>query len=92
MTAERLGHPANAPARARVLDYLGVPPAQVVDALIRLALGSVARLAIVPMQDLLGLDASARMNTPGTTTANWSWAFDWAQVPPAHSMPMVAPS
>jgi 4-alpha-glucanotransferase len=50
-------------------------------ALIRLALASTARLSVVPAQDLLGLDGSGRMNTPGTATGNWSWrastgAFD----------------
>ena len=49
--------------------------------LIRLALSSTARLAVVPAQDLLALDSSARMNTPGTDTGNWAWqaprgAFD----------------
>jgi 4-alpha-glucanotransferase len=42
-------------------------------ALIRLALESTARLAVVPAQDLLALDSSARMNTPGTATGNWAW-------------------
>ena len=28
---------------------------------------------IVPLQDLLGLDSTARMNTPGRATGNWSW-------------------
>jgi 4-alpha-glucanotransferase len=32
-----------------------------------------ANLAVVPMQDPLGLGADARMNTPGTTSGNWSW-------------------
>jgi len=41
--------------------------------MIRLALSSVANLTIVPMQDLLGLDSSGRMNVPGTTTNNWRW-------------------
>jgi 4-alpha-glucanotransferase len=27
----------------------------------------------VPLQDLLGLGAEARLNTPGTTQGNWSW-------------------
>jgi 4-alpha-glucanotransferase len=52
-------------------------------ALVRLALSSTARLAVVPMQDLLGLDSSARMNTPGVPDGNWTWraapdAFDHA--------------
>lgn len=50
-------------------------------ALIRLALASTARLAVVPAQDLLALDSGSRMNTPGTDEGNWAWraplgAFD----------------
>lgn len=41
--------------------------------LVRAALSSVAELAIIPIQDLLNLDNSARMNQPGTSTGNWSW-------------------
>lgn len=43
------------------------------EALIRAALVSVARLAVVPAQDLLGLDSAARLNTPGTVSRNWTW-------------------
>ncbi|CAI0554685.1 unnamed protein product [Linum tenue] len=42
-------------------------------ALIRTALSSVARTTIIPMQDILGLGNSARMNIPATQTGNWSW-------------------
>jgi 4-alpha-glucanotransferase len=42
-------------------------------ALIRLALESTARLAVVPAQDLLELGSSSRMNTPGIPTGNWTW-------------------
>lgn len=41
--------------------------------LIRLAMTSVARWAVVPMQDVLGLDSTARMNTPGVAEGNWRW-------------------
>lgn len=41
--------------------------------MIRTAISSVAQISIIPMQDLLGLDSSARMNTPGTTKGNWQW-------------------
>jgi len=41
--------------------------------MIRLALGSHARVAVAPMQDFLGLGSEARMNTPGTTRNNWRW-------------------
>jgi 4-alpha-glucanotransferase len=44
--------------------------------LVRLALASRARIAILPMQDLLGLGAEARMNRPGTETGNWRWQLD----------------
>lgn len=37
------------------------------------AFSSVAEIAIVPMQDVIGLDNSARMNTPGTMDNNWTW-------------------
>ncbi len=49
--------------------------------LIVTALQSVARWAIVPMQDWLALDGSHRMNVPGTTEGNWQWQFHWEQVP-----------
>ena len=41
--------------------------------MIRAVLGSVAQMAILPLQDVLGLDATARMNTPGTIVGNWKW-------------------
>ncbi len=43
------------------------------DALQRAALASVAALAVLPLQDILGLGSAARFNTPGTVTGNWSW-------------------
>ena len=41
--------------------------------LIRLAMGSVADVCIIPMQDILGLPSSARMNRPQTSQGNWQW-------------------
>ena len=40
-------------------------------------------MAIVPLQDVLGLGSEARMNTPGVAAGNWTWrspegAFDQA--------------
>jgi len=49
--------------------------------LIRTALASVCRLAVLPMQDLLELDSQYRMNIPGTSEGNWQWGFDWTQLP-----------
>lgn len=59
--------------KGAVYRCLGDPPLPMPEALIRSALESVARLAIVPMQDLSGLGGWARMNTPGTTAGNWGW-------------------
>ena len=39
------------------------------------AWSSVAVIAIVPLQDLLNLDSSARMNLPGRAAGNWGWRF-----------------
>jgi 4-alpha-glucanotransferase len=41
--------------------------------MIRAVLASVADVAIVPFQDVLGLGSSARMNLPGTVSGNWKW-------------------
>ncbi len=43
--------------------------------LIRLALSSIAQLAITPMQDILGQDENSRMNFPGLATGNWGWRY-----------------
>ena len=40
---------------------------------IRLAMASVAKLAVIPLQDYLGLGGEARMNTPSTLGLNWKW-------------------
>jgi 4-alpha-glucanotransferase len=42
---------------------------------IKLALSSNARLAIIPLQDFLGLGSEARFNVPGTIGDNWRWRF-----------------
>ncbi len=41
--------------------------------LIALEYSSVAKLAVVQMQDILGLDNKARMNLPSTIGNNWMW-------------------
>ncbi|MCG7985012.1 MAG: 4-alpha-glucanotransferase [Candidatus Thiodiazotropha lotti] len=69
-------------SREFVDDYLGKPREIMPWPMIRSALASRANLAIIPLQDILGLDASHRMNTPGTTEGNWDWRFDWEMVKP----------
>ena len=46
----------------------------------RMAYSSVADIAILPIQDVLGIDESGRMNTPGTTQNNWMWRLMPGQV------------
>ena len=48
--------------------------------LIRLALASVADLAIIPLQDLFGLDNSGRMNDPSKIPGNWRWRYQSSEV------------
>ena len=67
-------------ARRHVDEYLGFPGEDMPWPLIRAALASRGRLAMMPMQDLLALDSRHRMNMPGTTEGNWSWRFEWSQV------------
>jgi len=61
--------------RDRIRHYtaLSITDENVCKVFIRMAYASVARIAIVPLQDLLGLDETTRMNTPGSTTENWMW-------------------
>jgi 4-alpha-glucanotransferase len=66
--------------RTHLQHYLQQESPEMPKALIQQTLQSVACLAVVPMQDLLGLDSSARMNTPGTTQGNWGWRMDWSQL------------
>jgi 4-alpha-glucanotransferase len=62
--------------QSRVTDYLGcVGTEGVCWMLIRLALSSVANLAIFPFQDLLSLGSNARMNTPSVAEGNWDWRY-----------------
>ncbi|HVH44499.1 MAG TPA: 4-alpha-glucanotransferase [Labilithrix sp.] len=62
--------------RHRVLAYMGRQHGEPVDVsleMMRLAMASVARTCIVPLQDVLGLGTEARMNRPGTASGNWRW-------------------
>lgn len=54
----------------------GEAAASLADELLRRTLDSTAEVAIVPLQDLLGLDDESRMNVPGVAGGNWSWRAD----------------
>ncbi len=53
--------------------YLSTSGDQPAGDMVRAAYRSVARDAVIALQDVLGLGDEARMNTPGTMAGNWSW-------------------
>ena len=59
-------------ARNYMCDYY-TPEEEIYQPFIALALGSVAKYCIVPLQDYLGLDNSGRINKPSTIGCNWRW-------------------
>jgi 4-alpha-glucanotransferase len=67
---------ANKEEKRLAANYLGEPADGMHWAFIRAAFGSVAQLAIVPLQDFLGLGSEARMNTPSLSDGNWGWRLE----------------
>lgn len=61
--------------KRRVKEYLGgnITEKSAHRDFIRLAMMSVADIAIIPMQDILGLGEGSRLNKPATTEGNWEW-------------------
>lgn len=62
----------------RLEAYLGqkVNEENVNSLMIKFLLSTTAKIAIIQMQDVLGLAADSRMNVPGTTTNNWQWMME----------------
>ncbi len=70
-------------AQAFIRHKLGITEKDsILDAMISTVLHSPAFLAILPMQDVLGLGKGSRMNMPGTIENNWVWQFKWDQLTP----------
>lgn len=70
----------NAPEHERqyAASYLHSDAAHIHWAMIGACCHSVANVAVFPLQDVLGLDGTHRMNVPGTIGAhNWTWRFEW---------------
>ena len=62
--------------RNNLVNYVGELTEETVNwALIRLAMSSIANIAILPLQDILGLDGDARMNRPSIAEGNWNWRY-----------------
>jgi 4-alpha-glucanotransferase len=66
--------------RSFVTSYLAADSHDIHWAMIRAACNSVANTAVFPMQDVLGLDGTHRMNRPGSPVGNWAWRFEWGMV------------
>jgi 4-alpha-glucanotransferase len=68
--------------RKQIKSYIGhkVNADNVNAEFIKMALASVADTVIVPLQDWLGLDESARMNTPAAIENNWLWRITTRQL------------
>ena len=62
--------------KANVLSATG-ETGDIVGSIIELAKNSNSSLCIIPLQDILRLDSSARMNVPGVEKGNWLWRFQW---------------
>jgi len=58
-----------------IREYTGYEGDDLVGEFIRMAMSSVAAYCIIPLQDLLKLDDSARMNIPSTLGGNWCWRY-----------------
>jgi 4-alpha-glucanotransferase len=71
--------------REFALKYLGADGKEIHWDFIRLALSSVASMAIFPLQDVFGLGAEARLNFPSTAKGNWEWRFTSDMLTPAIS-------
>jgi len=71
----------SAEERDYVERYMGCADQAIEWGFIRMALASVCRFALFPLQDVLGLGSEARFNTPGTSSgSNWRWRFEEGMV------------
>ena len=71
------------------LGCTGQSTRQGVWAFLRAAFGSAAALAVIPMQDWLGLGGEARINTPATIGGNWAWRLSVSYLTPALAKEMA---
>ena len=72
-------------SRKRFFKYIGkeVSEESIHWEFIRLAMMSVAKICIIPIQDVLGLNEEAKMNRPAKTEGNWQWRLKPDQVTPS---------
>jgi len=68
-----LDETTNPSVRSQLRRYLNSDGGAISHDMVRCAMGSVASLAIAPLQDILGFGGDCRLNTPGTSQGNWRW-------------------
>jgi len=66
----------------RAKSYLETNGRDVPRRLIEAVMTSVANVCVLPMQDVLGLGSSARMNVPGRAKGNWDWRYEEKMLTP----------
>ena len=78
--------------RQRLNEYFGVPVTEenVVSLMSRMTMQSTARLAIMPIQDVLNLNEDNRMNTPGLGGYSWQWRLKPGQITPEAGAQLLA--
>lgn len=75
---------ASPEVKDNIFKYIGrqIPVQEIHLALMEVAMMSVADVAVIPMQDLLGLGEEARMNRPAESEGNWLWRLLPEQLTP----------
>lgn len=81
---------ASAEEKRHAATYFGEAGDGINWAFIRAAFASVARLAIIPLQDVMGLGPEARMNTPSLSDGSWGWQFSSGALDPALAEKLAA--
>ena len=70
----------NEDEKQNIRQYFNFPYDPLNQVMMSRTMASVAKLAILPLQDLMNLGEGYRMNTPGTVEGNWQWRFSWDQL------------
>ena len=73
---------ASEPEKQWATEYLGNVENDIHWKFIRAAFASVAALAVIPVQDVMGLDSDCRMNIPSKPGGNWSWRLNRGSLTP----------
>jgi 4-alpha-glucanotransferase len=78
-------------SKKRIFDCIGhkVSSNQIHWEMIHMAMDSIAKMIIIPVQDVLGLGTQARINHPGKTRGNWRWRLKPGQLTSKHALKLA---